>query len=60
MDSSGYDVAYLSRALAGLPVVLVGLLRSDRVMLRDHYGRWLTGHIPAGQLSTGEPTMVMK
>ncbi|MEV6796714.1 NF041680 family putative transposase [Streptomyces sp. NPDC051320] len=34
MDS-GYDVAYLSHALAGLPVVLVGRLRSDRVMLRD-------------------------
>ncbi|MFJ4382655.1 NF041680 family putative transposase [Streptomyces albidoflavus] len=34
MDA-GYDVAYLSHALAGLPVVLVGRLRSDRVMLRD-------------------------
>jgi hypothetical protein len=34
MDS-GYDVAYLSYALADLPVVLVGRLRSDRVMLRD-------------------------
>ncbi|MGW2867593.1 NF041680 family putative transposase [Kitasatospora sp. NPDC001225] len=34
MDS-GYDVAYLSHALADLPVVLVGRLRSDRVMLRD-------------------------
>jgi hypothetical protein len=34
MDS-GYDVAYLTHALADLPVVLVGRLRSDRVMLRD-------------------------
>ncbi|MDQ0808382.1 hypothetical protein QFZ63_000096 [Streptomyces sp. B3I7] len=34
MDS-GYDTAYLSHALADLPVVLVGRLRSDRVMLRD-------------------------
>ncbi|MFE9727315.1 NF041680 family putative transposase [Streptomyces sp. NPDC005794] len=34
MDS-GYDVAYLSHALAGLPLDLVGRLRSDRVMLRD-------------------------
>jgi hypothetical protein len=34
MDS-GYDVAYLSHVLADLPVVLVGRLRSDRVMLRD-------------------------
>ena len=34
MDS-GYDVAYLSHTLADLPVVLVGRLRSDRVMLRD-------------------------
>ena len=34
MDA-GYDVAYLSHALAGLPIVLVGRLRSDRVMLRD-------------------------
>lgn len=34
MDS-GYDVAYLSHALADLPVVLVGRLGSDRVMLRD-------------------------
>ncbi|TQF01215.1 transposase [Kitasatospora acidiphila] len=34
MDA-GYDVAYLSHALADLPVVLVGRLRSDRVMLRD-------------------------
>ncbi|WP_329611967.1 transposase [Streptomyces brevispora] len=31
----GYDVAFLSHALADLPVVLVGRLRSDRVMLRD-------------------------
>ncbi|WP_373682285.1 MULTISPECIES: transposase [Streptomyces] len=31
MDS-GYDVAYLSHALTDLPVVLVGRLRSDRVM----------------------------
>jgi DDE superfamily endonuclease len=35
MMDSGYDVAYLSHALADLPVVLVGRLRSDRVMLRD-------------------------
>ncbi|WP_224274395.1 NF041680 family putative transposase [Streptomyces sp. LS1784] len=34
MDS-GYDVAYLTHALADLPVVLAGRLRSDRVMLRD-------------------------
>ncbi len=34
MDS-GYDVAYLTHALADLPAVLVGRLRSDRVMLRD-------------------------
>ncbi|MEU0146373.1 transposase [Streptomyces sp. NPDC006288] len=34
MDS-GYDIAVLSHALADLPVVLVGRLRSDRVMLRD-------------------------
>ncbi|MEU6896208.1 NF041680 family putative transposase [Streptomyces sp. NPDC046557] len=34
MDS-GYDVAYLSHALRDLPVVLLGRLRSDRVMLRD-------------------------
>ncbi|MEW2086343.1 transposase [Streptomyces sp. NPDC005283] len=34
MDA-GYDSAYLSHALADLPVVLVGRLRSDRVMLRD-------------------------
>lgn len=34
MDS-GYDVACLSYALTDLPVVLVGRLRSDRVMLRD-------------------------
>ena len=34
MDS-GYDVTYLSHALADLPVVLLGRLRSDRVMLRD-------------------------
>jgi hypothetical protein len=34
MDS-GYDVAYLSHALADLPIILVGRLRSDRVMLRD-------------------------
>ncbi|MFE1458942.1 NF041680 family putative transposase [Streptomyces sp. NPDC058735] len=34
MDS-GYDVTYLSHALGDLPVVLVGRLRSDRVMLRD-------------------------
>ncbi|MDK1349215.1 NF041680 family putative transposase [Streptomyces sp. 378] len=34
MDS-GYDTAYLSHILADLPVVLVGRLRSDRVMLRD-------------------------
>ncbi|MFV5996496.1 transposase [Streptomyces sp. NPDC056231] len=31
----GYDVACLSHALADLPIVLVGRLRSDRVMLRD-------------------------
>jgi DDE superfamily endonuclease len=34
MDS-GYNLAYLSHVLADLPVVLVGRLRSDRVMLRD-------------------------
>lgn len=34
MDSA-YDVTYLSHAMADLPVVLVGRLRSDRVMLRD-------------------------
>lgn len=34
MDS-GYDVACLTHVLADLPVVLVGRLRSDRVMLRD-------------------------
>ena len=34
MDS-GYDVSYLSHALADLPVALVGRLRSDRGMLRD-------------------------
>ncbi|MFD4144741.1 transposase, partial [Streptomyces sp. NPDC058572] len=34
MDS-GYDVTYLSHALKDLPVVLLGRLRSDRVMLRD-------------------------
>ncbi|MFF3354159.1 transposase [Streptomyces sp. NPDC002917] len=34
MDS-GYDVAYFSHALADLSVVLVGHLRSDRVVLRD-------------------------
>ncbi|MDX3800590.1 transposase [Streptomyces sp. AK04-3B] len=34
MDS-GYDTAYFSHVLADLPVVLVGRLRSDRVMLRD-------------------------
>ncbi len=34
MDA-GYDIAYLTHALADLPVVLVGRLRSDRVMLRD-------------------------
>jgi hypothetical protein len=34
MDS-GYDVTYLSHALTDLPVVLLGRLRSDRVMLRD-------------------------
>ena len=34
MDA-GYDVAYLSHALQDLPVVLLGRLRSDRVMLRD-------------------------
>lgn len=34
MDS-GYDTAYLSHTLADLPVVLLGRLRSDRVMLRD-------------------------
>lgn len=39
MDS-GYDVAYLTHALADLPVVLVGRLRSDRVMLRDPGPAW--------------------
>ncbi|MGB9998724.1 NF041680 family putative transposase [Streptomyces pseudogriseolus] len=34
MDS-GYDTAYLAHALADLPVVLVGRLHSDRIMLRD-------------------------
>ncbi|GGT41154.1 hypothetical protein GCM10010254_71180 [Streptomyces chromofuscus] len=34
MDA-GYDVTYLSHALADLPVVLIGRLRWDRVMLRD-------------------------
>ncbi|MFD7732976.1 transposase [Kitasatospora phosalacinea] len=34
MDS-GYDVAHLSHALADLPVVLLGRLRSDHVVLRD-------------------------
>lgn len=34
MDA-GYDVTYLSHALADLPVVLVGRLGSERVMLRD-------------------------
>jgi len=34
MDA-GYDLTYLAHVLAGLPVVLVGRLRSDRVMLRD-------------------------
>jgi DDE superfamily endonuclease len=34
MDS-GYDVTYLSHALKDLPLVLLGRLRSDRVMLRD-------------------------
>ncbi|WP_406054124.1 transposase [Streptomyces sp. NBC_01077] len=34
MDA-GYDVTYLSHALRDLPVVLLGRLRSDRVMLRD-------------------------
>ncbi|MFE9223023.1 transposase, partial [Streptomyces lavendulae] len=34
MDS-GYDIAYLSHSLQDLPVVLLGRLRSDRVMLRD-------------------------
>lgn len=34
MDS-GYDITYLSHALADLPIVLIGRLRSDRVMLRD-------------------------
>ncbi|MFI7501781.1 transposase [Streptomyces sp. NPDC049687] len=29
---SGYDIAYLPHALAGLPVVLAGRLRPDRVM----------------------------
>ncbi|SEO94190.1 DDE superfamily endonuclease [Actinacidiphila rubida] len=34
MDS-GYDVAFLAHAFADLPIVLVGRLRSERVMLRD-------------------------
>jgi hypothetical protein len=34
MDA-GYDVTYLAHALADLPVMLLGRLRSDRVMLRD-------------------------
>lgn len=34
MDA-GYDVTNLSHVLADLPVVLLGRLRSDRVMLRD-------------------------
>ncbi|MGW7201851.1 NF041680 family putative transposase, partial [Streptomyces chryseus] len=34
MDA-GYDVTYLSHRLRDLPVVLLGRLRSDRVMLRD-------------------------
>ncbi|MFI2207698.1 transposase [Streptomyces sp. NPDC020192] len=34
MDT-GYDVTRLAYVLAGLPVELVGRLRSDRVMLRD-------------------------
>nr|WP_240508869.1 NF041680 family putative transposase [Streptomyces agglomeratus] len=34
MDA-GYDVTYLSHSLRDLPVVLLGRLRSDRVMLRD-------------------------
>ncbi|MFD5467739.1 transposase [Kitasatospora sp. NPDC127059] len=34
MDS-GYNVAHLAHAMADLPVVLVGRLRSDRVTLRD-------------------------
>ncbi|GAA3311521.1 hypothetical protein GCM10020295_81390 [Streptomyces cinereospinus] len=34
MDS-GYDTACLTHALAGLPVVLVGRPRPDRVVLRD-------------------------
>lgn len=34
MDA-GYDVTYLSHSLQDLPVVLLGRLRSDRVMLRD-------------------------
>ncbi|WP_328505491.1 transposase [Streptomyces sp. NBC_00391] len=40
--NAGCDVTYLSHALADLPVVLVGHLRSDRVMLRApgpaHFG----------------------
>lgn len=35
MMDSGYDATYLSYALADLPPVLVGRVRSDRVMLRD-------------------------
>ena len=50
MDS-GYDVAYLSHALADLPVVLVGRLRSDRVMLRDA-GPARSGPRAAGRAST--------
>lgn len=41
MDS-GYDVTYLSHALKDLPAVLLGRLRSDRVMLRD------PGEAPSG------------
>jgi hypothetical protein len=46
MDS-GYDIDYLSPALADLPVVLLGRLRSDRVMLRD------PGPACSGQCSPG-------
>ncbi|MFF9779909.1 transposase [Streptomyces sp. NPDC013978] len=35
VTDAGYDVTYLSHALADLPVVLVRRLRSGRVMLRD-------------------------
>jgi hypothetical protein len=34
MDA-GYDVTYFAHALADLPVMLLGRLRSDRVVLRD-------------------------